>query len=137
MPAKSVLTFKGYKIDKMSFSLNDVDGKKRDFQIAPEFSKSVVEHDNNTYEVILSVGIHETDDVPVPFDLFVEMTGYFELLEGLKEDFQRNLLNRNAIAIMYPFLRAAVSSITATANVTSLVLPVINLASEFEKTEDD
>ena len=133
MPAKSVLTFKGYKINKMSFALNKVNGKNREFQIAPVFSKSVVEHDNNLYEVILSVGINNEDDAPVPFDLFVEMVGCFELQEGLKEDFQRDLLNRNAVAIMYPFLRAAVSSLTSTANVTSLVLPVINLAGEFEK----
>lgn len=137
MPAKSVLTFKGYKINKMSFALNEVKGKKREFQIAPEFSKSVVEHDNNKYEVILSVGINSEDDAPVPFDLFVEMAGYFELREGLEEDLQKNLLNRNAVAIMYPFLRAAVSSLTSTANVTSLVLPVINLASEFEKETEE
>ena len=105
-----------------------MNGKNREFQIAPVFSKSVVEHDNNLYEVILSVGINNEDDAPVPFDLFVEMVGCFELQEGLKEDFQRDLLNRNAVAIMYPFLRAAVSSLTSTANVTSLVLP-----GEFEK----
>lgn len=57
-----------------------------------------------------------------PFDMYVLVRGYFS---GRGEDILQ--YQANAIAILYPYVRALVSTYTANSNVTPLILPTINV----------
>ena len=58
-----------------------------------------------------------------PFNMSVEIVGFFEL-EG---DDDISHYEANAIAIMYPYLRAIISTYTSSANVMPVILPAINI----------
>ena len=57
-----------------------------------------------------------------PFEMKVHLTGYF-ITEGENPE----IFKANAIAILYPYVRAIVSTYTANANITPLILPAINV----------
>lgn len=66
-----------------------------------------------------------------PFNLKVTMSGFFEYEGNI--DVEQYL--PNAAAIMYPYMRSIVTSITSNANVAPLILPTINTRKLFEEKE--
>jgi preprotein translocase subunit SecB len=58
-----------------------------------------------------------------PFEIEVAITGYFDISENEGNiDFEPN-----AIAILYPYIRAIISTYTSSANVMPVILPAINV----------
>ena len=62
------------------------------------------------------------DDAEGLNDYKVNLTGYF-MVDGCEPE----TLKANAIAILYPYVRAIISTYTANANITPLILPTINV----------
>lgn len=60
----------------------------------------------------------------------VVLKGYFRV-KGIQNDIK--LFEKNAIAIMFPYLRAIVSTYTANANVAPVLLPAMNINEYFRK----
>ena len=77
--------------------------------------------------------IEQMEDIPMPFTLKVEVSGIFQLKNW--ENNSLDLMKTNTIAILYPFLRALVATLTSNANVPPYILPVFNVVSWFEKNE--
>lgn len=134
MPNKSVLQFVHYSVEEIKFK--DLASKKGEhkFQIYPQFERKLIDKGNNRYDYIVSVDISPEDNNPAPFELFVSIIGHFVLEEDkdnpLDPDLKKNLLQKNTAAIMFPFLRSIVASITVNANIPSLILPVVNFSEE-------
>lgn len=81
-------------------------------------------------QVELSVNVFEGVK-NAPFYINATIVGFFELIG--KDDITK--YKANAIAIMYPYLRAIISAYTAVSNVTSLTLPAINVNAMLEEQE--
>ncbi len=119
----SSLKFLNYIVNSVSYRTNDKPNEngswKLNFDIT-NTTKISKEKDKMTITLAVSVfkGIEDA-----PFYIDVEITGYFEL-EG-EDDISK--YEANAIAIMYPYLRAIVSNYTSSANVSSVILPAINV----------
>lgn len=69
-----------------------------------------------------------------PFEMSVSVVGIFEMKSKDKED-NIHRFKTNAVAIMYPYIRALVSTYTANANVPPLILPVMNINKMIEESE--
>ena len=78
--------------------------------------------------VKLEVEIFKKTEEP-PFTMKVVMEGFFEMIGVDKIEKYK----ANAIAIMYPYLRALVSTYTANSNVLPLILPAINVNAMLEE----
>ena len=75
-------------------------------------------------EVNLEVRIFEqAEEKNYPFEMLIDITGFFAIMNNNEKiDFKPN-----AVAILYPYVRAIVSTYTANANVPPLILPPINV----------
>ena len=120
----SSLKFNGYAVDEVNFNRNkklseDNDSWKLDFNIS-----SIVKTDKekNKMSINLKVEVFKNTKNP-PFTMMVDIIGYFELIG--EEEVNRYV--PNAIAIMYPYLRAIVSTYTSASNVLPIILPAINV----------
>ncbi len=133
MLVNSCLQFMGYEVNKIHFELSEAFDKIDDFRISPEFGMSVSELNNGKYKVQLSISIKSTNENPQPFNLDVVMTGNFSIRMENDDDIKQALLHDNTVAIMFPFLRSIVSSLTTAANIPSLILPVINVAETLKR----
>ncbi len=62
-----------------------------------------------------------------PFQLTIKMTGFFSADNEMDSIKFSEMCESNGTAILFPFLRSAITDITKNANVTPLVMPLINV----------
>jgi len=120
--------FKGITAEELSFKLNRVKlAPDTKLDIKPQFSRQVrkVNGNEKLNFVALSVKIESTEQEPKPFDINVTLVGVFEADE-IKNDSEERRLVIEATKLLYPYLRAAVTNLTASAYIAPLNLPVIS-----------
>ena len=74
--------------------------------------------------------MESTDESPKPFYVKARLVGVFEA-EEVESDLDRQDLVINMTEIVYPYLRAAVSALTANSFINPLILPVIPAGTMF------
>lgn len=130
MPKASVLQFRDYTVEGLRFTKNDIEINQREFHLNPHFQQEVIEKGGNQYDVKLSVEICSSEDNLAPFELCVEMIGHFSYTDTTEEsgsdEFKKAILERNTVSILFPFLRQIVATLTSTANIAPLILPIMN-----------
>lgn len=120
--------FKGIQAEELSFKLNRVRlNPDERLDIKPQFSRQVrkVNGNDKLNFVALSVKIESTQDAPKPFDIGVTLVGVFEV-EDVKDAAQERSFVIEATALIYPYLRSAVTNLTANAYIAPLNLPIIS-----------
>ena len=121
------LSLKGIRADEMNFKLNGVrlqNGGK--VSLAPTFSRRVrhAAENEKIFFISLTVKIENTAEAPKPFDLLVTMTGVFETDASAEAD--KKAAVAEATAVLYPYLRAALTNLSSAALAAPIVLPVTN-----------
>lgn len=119
--------FKGVTAEELSLKLNRVKLNPEDkLDIKPQFSRQVrkITGNDKLNFVALSVKIESTDAEPKPFDVLATMVGVFEV-EAADEREERDFVIE-ATRLLYPYLRTAVTNLTANAYIAPLNLPIIN-----------
>ena len=120
--------FKGITTEELSYRLNRVQiAPNSRLDIKPQFARQVRKPNDNKKLVFVSlaVKIESTEAEPKPFDLNVNLVGVYELE---KEDYtqqEERAFVIEATQMLYPYLRATVTNLTAQAYVSPLNLPVI------------
>lgn len=106
----------------ISYSINDIDFKvikntKKKFSIG--FGSSITQ---NGGDIVLDCKLIEND-----FNLSLKIIGKFELKGKLSDIEKSNLLSLNGTAILFPYLRSAISNITLLALNKAYVIPTMNI----------
>lgn len=128
----SVLKFDEYIVNEVYYKRNFNYKKLEDeidlkLNIVPK-----IKADKNTMIVNLITYIFEdAEENNFPFEMRVDISGYF-VMQG--EQIER--FTANAIAILYPYIRAIVSTYTASANISPLILPAINVNAILKNKKD-
>ena len=124
---------RGITAEELTYTMNRIKmDKNTKFEIKPQFSRTVrrVQENDKLWFLALEVKVESTEDSPKPFDLKVRLVGMFEA-EDLQDEQDKQDLVINMTEIVYPYLRAAVSSITANAFINPMILPVIPAGTMF------
>ncbi|MFR8505962.1 MAG: hypothetical protein ACLVCA_02770 [Peptoniphilus sp.] len=117
------INFEGYKVLKASFDLNTEFESDEPIDITISLGHDY-QVENKNMLVQFSVKVFEdAKNKNLPFEVLVTIEGIFSFEDGVEAE----KFLPNALAILYPYMRAIVSSYTALANVTSLTLPTINI----------
>ena len=132
MPKESMLQFHTYVVDEIRFKKLPALDAPHQFQLHPHFKRTTSVLENAQYNVTLTVEISSSETAPAPFELFISLTGRFSLLEAdaLAPETKAAILKNNTAAILFPYLRAAVSSVISSANLPALLLPVMSFQDE-------
>lgn len=134
------MQFRYYKVDEIRFKDIAVPDAECKFQLHPEYTHTLIEQGDHKYDFTISVNIAPTDDEPAPFELYVAITGHFTLCESedkpLDVKTKEILLKKNTAAILFPFLRSVVSTVTVNANIPALLLPTFNFAEDDSPAEE-
>ncbi len=124
---------RGITAEELNYSMNRIKvDKDTKFEIKPQFSRTVrrVQENDKLWFVALEVKVESTDAEPKPFNLKVRLVGMFEA-EDIQDELDRRDLVINMTEIVYPYLRAAVSALTANAFINPMMLPVIPAGTMF------
>lgn len=124
----AVISFENYRVLELSYKRKTDIKKTNTINLKPKILNKI-NIDNSHKRATVRLGV--VIDEEVPFKLKVEIEGTF--LYDVKEDPNKigfkNLLNTNAVAILYPYLRSLVSSLTGMSNeFAQLILPTVNIA---------
>ena len=129
------LMLKNYQIDNIVFVINQdfVWPKERGIEIKPTFNRKIIDHDGNSAFVNITIDIPKEENTP--FSLHLSIVGFFELKQWKKTEEGKILMSNNASAVLFPYLRQAVTTITTLGGLPPYTLPVMNMATLFKTKE--
>lgn len=123
---KSSLVFRDYIVKKVLFEYHTecTNEEAIDIDLDMKVKFDIDDEAENMWVMLEAELFKHTDKTKCPFSMEIEVAGLFSMA-GNTEDLGR--YKSNAVAILFPYVRALISSYTANANVTPLVLPPINV----------
>ena len=118
----SSFKFDRYVVRKSSLILSDAKmSQKMQFEINPSGDFL----DGNRFKLILDVHVNDEQHF---FDVSMEIHGFFEYQTSDMGNLS-NFLCVNAPAIMFPYIRAYVSTLTSLSGIPTIILPTLNVES--------
>lgn len=130
---------RGITAEEISYSMNHIKAEPNTrFEIKPQFSRTIrqVKENEKIWFVTMEVKVESTEKEPKPFNLKVRLVGMFEA-EDVNTVEDKKVLAISTTEIIYPYLRAAVSSLTANAFINPMMLPVIPAGTMFPEDRMD
>lgn len=123
--------FVKYLIDQCSVNFTGKKlSKEMEFAINPE---GIFNKEEKTFELILNLVINDKEH---NLDLSIRIHGYFTY-DGSNMDEVRSFIGINSPAILFPYIRAYVSNITALGGMPPVIMPTLNLKGVGEQLAKD
>lgn len=133
MSYESIIQFQKYFISRIDYEMNP-EFNKQDTKLEFDLD-SKIEVDKENGMAILSVTCEVFPNYVEqcqPFHLAVSLDGLFTFKDKDNPDIEK-LLCKNGLAILFPYLRATITTITSTTGLPLLTLPTINVNRYLEK----
>lgn len=121
---KADLKFRYYRIGKSKIEL-DIKAPRIEGDTEISIINATRRLSDNEYEIELDTTV--TNDSKT-MDVQVSMTGYFDVNPDLDEEKKELLIKMNAPAIMFPYIRAYISSLTGLSGLAPVIIPPINMS---------
>lgn len=87
-----------------------------------EIEKNIHQIDTSEYSVVLDFHLKNEQN----FEISISIEGIFDI-DCDNEELKNALINKNAVAILFPYIRSEVTLITSQPNIKPIVLPPINI----------
>lgn len=131
------INFEKYYVKEISFKKNDFFDGDRKVSLDTALDCVINMISDIAAEVILNAKIGDLSNNNSPFEITVEIVGYFTYnKEQSNETAFEHFLSANAIAILFPYLRNLISDMSLKSNeFPPLILPVINVVQLLEDTK--
>jgi len=122
----SVLTLQKIVFDRIEF---DRKGFKNNEELEFELQVQIGSDKNNSYKVTLVLNGTKQGE----YNIVISLSGFFAVKtqEVMDDKMVHNLINKNAVAILMPYLRSELTLLTAQPDTDSVVLPPFNINNMF------
>ena len=130
---KSILKMEKLVFDKISFNREGFKNKNQiNFELETRFAKNP---NNNVYRITLVL----KGDKKEEYTFEISLAGFFTFDENadLDDAMKNELITKNTVAIMMPYMRSQVSLLTAQPGMECVVLPAFNINSIVNDNEDE
>ena len=122
-PSNANIQFESFSVSESHIVFNEPGKYKINLQFSP---KGYIFVNLNQFHLKLDVNIKDAED---KFDIKLSTISIFTYPEGANiEDYKQSLFVLNAPAIVFPYLRAYITSLTALSGMSTLTLPTLNMA---------
>lgn len=125
----SVLKLKNLVFDKIEFKRT---GFQNDKELELKIQSNISQRqDAEIYKITLIMNGNKPDE----YSFEISLTGFFTIEDdpNITQELKKDLVSKNAIAILMPYLRSEVSLLTAQPGVECAVLPAFNINKMLEK----
>lgn len=129
----SVLKLIKYDVNSIVLKKNDsYSSVINGYRINPDFNRVVKRIDDKTFEVYLNLLIKEDiKNINVPYFVDLTLSGRFSM-ENWESNENKSITLINTTAILFPYLRTLLTTITSNTNIPPYVLPVTNITNLFK-----
>ena len=104
-------------------SFKRIPGDFTDFELQFSLNRETKANDDGTYEVVLEVLL---TNAPHEFDLQITIVGNFEV-DAVSKKIEKELIEKNTVAIMFPYLRSQITLMSSQPGMKPIVLPPLNI----------
>lgn len=118
-------------IDELHFERKGFQPPEGPKENKARFTRNISKDSDGHYRVGLAADIDRENE----FEMRLVITGYFQLDES--DPNKQMLLEKNAVAILFPFLRSEITLLTTQPEMMPIVLPVVNIAAMFDEAAQD
>ena len=125
---KSSLTLQTLVFDQIEFTRK---GVKQTSKLSFELEVQIGTEEYDAHRVTLIL----RGEKPEEYTVVISLSGFFKI-EGkdqIDDKAIQSLINKNAVAIMMPYLRSELTLLTAQPNTDSVVLPPFNINKMFDE----
>ena len=124
-------------VEKLSFERIDYSRNVNLGNIPKEYEMNFTREvqansDQEHFRVSLTARIWAKDDDSIK--LAITLVGFF-FCNCENEEIKKELINKNAIAILFPYLRSQISLVTTQPDILPIAIPPMNIAAMFDETE--
>lgn len=131
---RSVLQFTEYRVLNFEYNLYEGALEKGANVVNTKFSYSLEHINDHNFSIILTC-IVNSDDMPIPEEEDGTLGYPFSIKLSIRGNFVTSQFDDrlipNALAIMFPYLRSLISTLTAQSGIAPFILPTFNIASLF------
>lgn len=123
MENNCVLNLERLFFQNIEFSrLGEKNAKELHYEISTEIMQK---SDEEVYKVALSLKGNKEDE----YQFLIELVGIFsvDVSSEMDKEFKKEILTKNTVAIMMPYIRSEVSILTAQPGIDCVVLPPFNI----------
>lgn len=122
------LIFRGYRAEEIKFKLNvmqdNQENNKKNKELKDNLKIEIgIGQDKKQFAIKMT---YEDKNIYNCYDLKVIFVGHFAIKEDAKESIDD--FTSNAVAILFPYFRSAITAFTTAAGVQPLVIPIINFS---------
>lgn len=126
--------FLGYRISKFNYQINDDYGNQKEPLLRELNISRILDDDNPKYaEIILGINIQSESKSLI---ISLEIKGGFIASDDMSEKLFNVLCFQNAPAILFPYARSIITSLTAQSNIVPIIMPIVNFVEEYQKNID-
>ena len=111
--------------DRIEF---DRKGFKNTQELKFELQVQIGLNEDYLYKVTLVLNGTKQDE----YNVVISISGFFRVEGQVEDKIVRELINKNAVAILMPYLRSEITLLTAQPDTDSVVLPPFNINKMFE-----
>lgn len=136
-----VLKFNGYNVEKLNYIRSNLmnENKKDVVNLSPQimFKIALKKDDPLRSNILIGVRLGYENTNSLPFKVEAVVKGYFELETEESNDINSiyKFYLQNGTAILYPYLRAIVTTLTGTGNYQAIILPTVNFYKLIESSD--
>ena len=126
-----IIRFNGYRISELSYKCDpsfEFEGKNGE-ALRFNFQKVITKMGNRSIQLNLRTNVFYSanDDMQAsPYIIVLELAGRFDSEEDWNDQWETN-----ALAILFPYARTIISSLTSQSGREPIILPTVNLAAMF------
>lgn len=130
---QSVLNLERMSFERIEYSRNVNAGNiPKDYEM--NFTRQVLASaEGQHFRVSLTANVWSKDEDG--FKLEITLVGFFSC-DCQDETLKRELLNKNAIAILFPYLRSQISLVTTQPDIQPITLQPMNIVAMFEEADN-
>lgn len=129
---QSVLKLERLMFEDIQYT-RDIEKDLKNASYEMNFTRHIAEDKDKThFRVSLTANIWSTEEDAVKLKL--TLVGFFQC-DIDNEELKQGLIFKNAIAILFPYLRSQISLVTTQPDIPPIALPAMNIVAMFEEAE--
>lgn len=127
MEEKSSFQFNGYEVKKSLIELKEINSEDLTINFEPS---GIIDNSSNTFILNLFINVFDQNK---NINIEVDFSGKFSFLTN--DINLQNFMYLNAPAILFPYIRAYITALTALSGISPITLPTMNLKGLKEQLE--
>jgi len=120
---KPRFSFTGYIVEKAEIDIKNIKvGKKINFTFTPSGELNKIKR---TFELKLGINITESNQALI---INLQAKAFFIFENDIEDNSLQNYMIYNAPALLFPYIRAYISTLSSLSGVPTIILPTLNMS---------